>query len=284
MAQTIGNPGTWLANVIGRTGRHVAASTSRLGSEDVAPPQVQTLSMQDIRGALRDGWADFQASRSDVMFLVLLYPVMGLVLMGIGLQMSLVPLLFPLVAGFALLGPVAAVGVYEISRRREAGEDAGMLSALKVVERPSFSAILVLGLYLAMLFLAWMAVAMTLYSVTMGPGAPASIGAFLSQVLGTGAGWTMIVLGCGIGFVFALVVLAVSVVAFPLLLDRKTGLPVAVETSVRVTRQNPQVILAWGALVAGLLVLGSLPFLLGLVLVLPWLGHATWHLYRRAVK
>jgi uncharacterized membrane protein len=107
--------------------------------------------------------------------------------------------------------------------------------------------------------------------------------AFLAQAFGSTEGWTMMLLGSLVGFVFALVALAVSVVSFPLLLDRAVGLPVAVATSLRVTRENPRVILSWGALVAGLLVLGSLPLLLGLVVVLPLLGHATWHLYRRAV-
>lgn len=284
MARTIGNPGSWLFQGLGRAGRHVGKTSARIGSEDgLTPPEVRDLTMEDIRIALRAGWVDFQACRTDVMFLVLLYPVIGLVLLGMGLQREMLPLLFPLVAGFALLGPVAAVGIYEISRRREAGEEVSWLSALGVVERPRFGAILLMGLYLAAVFVAWMAVAAWIYSVTLGPEAPASMGAFIAEALGTGAGWTMILVGCGVGFVFAAVVLAVSVVSFPLLLDRAVGLPVAVTTSLRVTRRNPGVVLAWGAVVATGLVLGSIPLLLGLVIVLPVLGHATWHLYRRAV-
>ncbi|MGP6088546.1 DUF2189 domain-containing protein [Antarctobacter jejuensis] len=284
MAQTIGNPGTWLAGALGLAGRHAAESTQRLGGDEAeAPPQTRTLTTADLRDALSAGWQDFQACRTDVMFIVLLYPVIGLILAVAALNLNLIPLIFPLIAGFALLGPVSAVGVYEISRRREAGEDIGLLSALKVVERPRFASVVVLGIYLATVFCLWMVVAGHLYGATMGPEAPASIGAFLNDALTTGAGLTMIVLGCAIGFVFALAVLATSVVAFPLLLDRRVGLPVAVLTSIRVTRENPRVILTWGAIVAAGLVIGSLPFLLGLVIVLPVLGHATWHLYRRAV-
>lgn len=284
MPQTIGNPGTWLAHAIGLTGRHVADSASRLGgAADEAPPRTRKLTSDDLRDALQAGWEDFKACRTDVMFIVLLYPIIGIGLAVAALNMSLVPLIFPLIAGFALLGPVSAVGVYEISRRRAAGEDIGWLAALKVVERPRFAAIVALGLYLAVIFCLWLVVAGHLYGATLGPDAPTSIGAFIDAALSTAAGWTMIVLGCAIGFAFALAVLATSVVSFPLLLDRRVGLPVAVMTSVRVTRENPQVILTWGLIVAAALVLGSLPFLIGLVIVLPVLGHATWHLYRRAV-
>ncbi len=284
MAKTIGNPGTWLAGALGFAGRHAAESTQRLGGdEDIAPPQTRKLTTDDLRAALSAGWTDFQACRTDVMFIVLLYPVIGLVLALAALNMNLIPLIFPLIAGFALLGPISAVGVYEISRRREAGEEVGLFSALKVVERPRFASIVVLGIYLATVFCLWMVVAGHLYGATLGPDAPTSVGAFLNDALTTGAGLTMIILGCALGFVFALTVLATSVVAFPLLLDRRVGLPVAVLTSIRVTRENPRVILTWGAIVTTGLVIGSLPFLLGLVVVLPVLGHATWHLYRRAV-
>jgi len=115
------------------------------------------------------------------------------------------------------------------------------------------------------------------------PGAPSSIGAFVTAVLTTQAGLAMTVLGCAAGFVFAVVVLAISVVSFPLLLDRNVGVAKAVGMSLRVVRANPVTMAAWGAIVAGALVLGSLPFLIGLAIVLPILGHATWHLYRRLV-
>lgn len=283
MTQTIGNPGTWVAQALGLAGRHAAQSTQRLGGvETLSPPRTRQLTMEDLHAALRAGWADFQACRTDVMFLVLLYPIIGIGLAVSALHMSLIPLIFPLIAGFALLGPVTAVGVYEISRRREQGEEIGWLSALKVVERPRFASIVVMGLYLAVIFCLWMVVAGHVYGATLGPEAPASLGSFLGD-LTTGPGIAMTLIGCAIGGVFALTVLATSVVSFPLLLDRRVGLPVAVLTSVQVTRENPRVILTWGGIVAAGLVLGSIPMLLGLVIVLPVLGHATWHLYRRAV-
>ncbi len=284
MAKTIGNPISWTARSLGAAGDHVTESVSRLGSaDDKELPMVQTLTLQDLRACLRAGYNDFIETRADAVFIILIYPIAGLLMFGFALNMNLVPLLAPLVAGFALIGPVAAVGLYEISRKREQGNPVHWLDAFGVFRSPSFGAILVLGFYLVMLLLIWLMVAQTIHTSIMGPEIPATLGAFAEQVFTTAAGWAMIAVGTAVGFLFALCALAVSVVSFPLLLDRKVGLPVAVVTSFRVLRQNPGVILSWGFIVAALLFLGALPMLLGLIVVMPVLGHATWHLYRRAV-
>ncbi|MFZ5962482.1 DUF2189 domain-containing protein [Thalassococcus sp. BH17M4-6] len=284
MPETIGNPLSWTARLLSRSSSHLAASARELGGDADLKPQVQTLEMRDIRDALAAGWEDFKTSRSDVMFIVLVYPVIGLVLFGLGLRLSMIPLLFPLIAGFAILGPIAAVGLYEISRRLEKGHKPRWSDAFGVIESPGFGAILVLGLYLAALFLVWMLVAAQIYGATLGNAPPESLSSFIAEVTGTGAGWTMVVIGCAVGFVFALAALAISVVSFPMLLDRHVGVPVAVATSVQVLRQNPRVVLAWGAVVTAGLIVGVIPLLLGLIVTLPLLGHATWHFYRRAVR
>jgi uncharacterized membrane protein len=217
------------------------------------------------------------------MFLCIMYPLAGLVLAWLAFDHDLLPLLFPLASGFALVGPVAAVGLYEISRRREQGVDITWADAFGVVRAPAFGAILMLGLLLLAIFLLWLAAAYGIYLVTLGPEPPASIGAFVRDVFTTGAGWALIVVGVAVGFLFALLVLTISVVSFPLLLDRDVGLYAAVATSVRAVATNPVPMAAWGLIVAGGLVLGSLPVLLGLIIVMPVLGHATWHLYRKVV-
>lgn len=284
MAKTIGNPISWAAQNLGATSDHIAESVTNIGSADTHHvPTAQTLTFEDLRASLRAGYEDFLATRADAIFIVLVYPIAGLLMFGFGMHANMVPLLAPLIAGFALIGPVAALGLYEISRKREQGKEVHWLDALGVFRSPSFGAILALGFYLVMLFLVWLMVAHGIYVETLGPQPPESLGQFAAQALTTGAGWTMIIVGSAVGFVFALIALAVSVVSFPLLLDRKVGLPVAVVTSVRVLRQNPAVMLAWGFIVAALLVVGALPLLLGLIVVMPILGHATWHLYRRAV-
>ena len=129
----------------------------------------------------------------------------------------------------------------------------------------------------------WIGVAQALYALTLGPQPPASLSAFTEAVLGTPAGWTMIVAGLGIGFLFALLVLAISVVSLPMLIDRDVGVGTAIGTSVRACLANPVLMAAWGAIVAVALLLGSLPAFIGLIVVLPVLGHATWHLYRALV-
>lgn len=284
MSKTIGNPISWAAHNLGATGDHLGESVTQLGSETTAElPEIRELSMEDIRHAMYAGYDDFLASRADALFIAVVYPLAGLVLFGIGLRMDMVPLLAPLIMGFAILGPVAAVGLYEISRRREQGLKVHWFDAFGVLKSPSFGAILILGFYLAALFITWLLTAQAIYTRTLGPEAPVSLLAFATEVITTPAGWTMMISGIMVGFFFALAALALSIVSFPLLLDRKVGVPVAVVTSVRVLRHNPRVVLTWGAIVAALLVIGSIPLLLGLIFVLPLLGHSTWHLYRRAI-
>jgi uncharacterized membrane protein len=284
MAKTIGNPLTWTARILAGTTQHVTESVERIGGDDAAAPEIMPMTNNDIRVALRQGWEDFKAVRSDVMFIALIYPVVGLLLVGVGFNANLLPLVFPIAAGFALLGPFAAVGLYEVSRRRELGQDVSWLSALSVVRSPNFGAILVLGLYLAAIFMVWIVFAHWIWYLTLGPVQPASLSAFVHDLLNTGAGWAMIVIGLAVGFCFALAVLATSIVSFPLLLDRNIGVPRAVHTSYQVFRKNPKVVATWGLTIAVLLLIGSIPAFIGLVIVLPVLGHGTWHLYRRAVK
>jgi uncharacterized membrane protein len=286
MTETIGNPLSWTTQELGAAGRHIGEFASHVGHgdpTDTEMPRIRKITVHDLRDVLKEGAEDFGACRTDVAFLCVFYPIIGLLLAWIAFDRNLLPLLFPVISGFALIGPVAAVGLYEMSRRREMGEEPGWAHAFEVVGHPAFGAILALGLLLGGVFVVWMLAANGIYYATLGPEAPASIGAFLRDVFTTGAGWAMIVVGCAVGFLFAALVLATSVVSFPLLLDRDVGLPVAVITSMRVAAANPVPIAAWGVIVAAGLLLGSIPVFLGLIVVLPILGHSTWHLYRRTV-
>jgi uncharacterized membrane protein len=253
-------------------------------SASVPLPTVRKIGVADLRDALAKGVDDFWAMpRTNVIFISLIYPVVGLLLARLTFGYDLLPLLFPVAAGFALVGPFAAIWLYELSRRREQGLDVEWQHGLDVFYSRSLPGILALGLLLMTIFVIWVAVAQSIYVANFGYAPPTSLGAFLREVFTTSAGWSLIVVGNAVGFVFAVVALAIGVVSFPLLLDRHVGVSVAMATSVRAVAANPAVMLLWGLIVAALLLIGSLPFLFGLAIVMPILGHATWHLYRKVV-
>jgi uncharacterized membrane protein len=245
---------------------------------------VRKIGLSDLSDALRLGFEDFKAVPSHAIILCVIYPVLGLVLFRMVLGYSVLPLLFPLAAGFTLIGPFAALGLYELSRRRERGEEAAAWHAINVLHTPSLGAMLELGALLLILFVTWIAAANAIYIATFGHAPAASIPDFATRVLTTPEGWSLIIIGCGVGFLFAVVALCVSVVAFPLMLDRHTTAIDAIRTSLRSVKENPIPMAVWGLIVAMLLVIGSLPFFVGLAVVLPVLGHATWHLYRKVVE
>ena len=259
-------------------------SMAQSGPDTAAAPVIRTIGLPDLHRALQRGWEDFKAVPSHAIILCIIYPVLGLMLARAVHGYSVLPLLFPLAAGFALLGPFAALGLYEMSRRRERGEPATAWDALEVVRSPSFGAMLGLGVLLLALFVTWVATAQAIYIAAFGYAGATGISDFAERVLTTPQGWWLIVVGCGVGFLFALVALCISVVSFPLMLDRHAGAGDAMVTSLRAVARNPVPMAAWGLIVAVLLVAGSLPAFLGLAVVIPLLGHATWHLYRETIE
>ena len=259
-------------------------SMAQSGPSATAAPVIRTIGLTELHRALQLGWEDFKAVPSHAIILCIIYPVLGLMLARAVHGYSVLPLLFPLAAGFALLGPFAAIGLYEMSRRRERGEEATAWDALEFVRSPSFGAMLGLGVLLLALFVTWVATAQAIYIAAFGYAGATGLADFAERVLTTPQGWWLSVVGCGVGFLFALVALCVSVVSFPLLLDRHAGVGDAMVTSMRAVARNPVPMAAWGLIVAVLLVVGTLPAFLGLAVVIPLLGHATWHLYRETIE
>jgi len=249
-----------------------------------SPPVVRKIGVPDAVAALKEGFDDFLAMPSHLLFLAIFYVGAGIALTALSTFGGALHLVFPLAAGFALVGPFLAVGLYELSRRRELGLEVRPSDALIVANSPALPSLACLGLALVAIFFVWIAVAQALYVWLYGPTAPTSATAFLGDVLSTHRGWLLIVLGGGIGFLFAAFVLCVSVVSFPLMLDRDVGLVPAVASSLRVSRDNPLAVAAWGAIVAALLILGALPLFIGLAVAMPVLGHGTWRFYRRAIE
>jgi len=246
-------------------------------------PAVRKITTSDLIDALRKGFDDFGAYRTDVIFLGVVYAVAGLVLARLAFGMELLPLIFPLASGFALVGPIAAIGLYEMSSRREEGVEANISNAFDVFRAPALGSILVLGVALVVTFLLWQTAAWEIYRATLGPAEPVSVGAFVHDVLFTGKGHALIFFGVGVGFLFAVFAMSISLVSFPLLIDRDVGLDTAIKTSIAAVRMNPVQTALWGLIVAAGLVIGSIPLFMGLVITIPVLGHATWHLYRKLV-
>jgi uncharacterized membrane protein/nuclear transport factor 2 (NTF2) superfamily protein len=247
-------------------------------------PAVRSIGVRDLRDALAMGLEDFWAMPTHVIFLSLIYPVVGLVLFRAMFGQDLIPLLYPLAAGFPLVGPFAAIGLYELSRRRELGLDTSWKHAFDIVHSPSLQSIVSLGLLLLALVGVWLAVAQAIYEANFGPDEPLKPMDFVQRVLTTPEGYKLIVVGNAVGFFFAVLAFCLSVVSFPLLLDRNVGMATAIATSIRAILRNPVAMILWAVFVAGLLVIGSLPFFLGLAIVVPVLGHSTWHLYRKVIE
>jgi len=245
---------------------------------------IRRISSADLVDSLKRGFDDFWAKPSHVLFIGILYPLIGLFLGNLAIGYDVIPLLFPLFAGLSLVGPFVVIGLYEISRRRELGLDTSWYHAFEVLQSPSRGAILALGLLLLVIYFVWLGCAMTLYQFTIGGRPPDTIAQFVQEVLTTPQGWALIVIGNGIGFVLALAVLVTSVVSFPLILDQHVNAGTAIRTSVEVFLINPGPMIIWGLIVACGLIVGGITLFVGLALIVPILGHATWHLFRKVVQ
>lgn len=255
----------------------------RKEGDQTEPITIRKIEVADLKDALSKGLNDFASCRTDVIFLCLIYPVLGLFLARVAFGYNMLPMIFPLASGFVLLGPIAAMGLYEMSRRREQNKDISWADAFGIIHSPAFGALVILSFLLVFIFLFWMFAAYLIYASTLGPQPPISAAAFLQDVFTTSAGWTMIVVGMTVGFLFAVLVLTISVVSFPLLIDRDVGFYGAIATSIRAVKANPKAMAIWGLVIAAGLAIGSLPLLIGLAVILPIFGHATWHLYRKLI-
>jgi uncharacterized membrane protein len=246
--------------------------------------EIRKIGVADLWQALRQGYDDFTAHPTHIVFICVLYPLFALLLTLFLIGENVAHLAFPVVSGLTLLGPAVAVCLFEMSRHREQGRDMSWRSALDFVHSAHFAPIIALSLVMMVLYVAWLYMAQLLYTGLFGDAPPASVTSFVNELFTTRHGAALIAYGTTIGFMFALAALAISAVAFPLMLDKPVTTVTAITTSIRAIAENSYVMALWGVIVVALLTAGALVLLIGLAVVLPVLGHATWHLYRKLVK
>ncbi len=254
------------------------------GVLETPKPVIHKIGLADLKDVLVKGLADFNAMPTHLVFFAMIYPIVTIVFARTYGGYDLLQYAFPLLAGYTLIGPVVAVGMYELSRRRELGLDCSRMKAFHVLQRHAIRPISMLGLLLMVIYLAWLFTAQAIYVKYFGTVGPVSITEFGFDLFTTDSGLALIVFGSGAGFIFAAVVFTLSVISFPMLLDRDVGLITAIVTSIRAVLANPVIMGVWGFIVAYIMLIAALPFFIGLGIALPVLGHATWHLYRKVVE
>lgn len=252
-----------------------------LPEPSLPPPQVaDDLVLADLGAALKAGWADFVSMPQFGMFFGGFYVLAGLAMGWAAIFASEPTWLIPAMAGFPLVAPFVAVGLYEASRRRETGEPLSWRVVLGALRGHDDDQILSMGVIVFVAFSFWMIVAHAIFAIFM---AESGMGGESVAALLTPAGLAMLTVGGAVGAVMAFAFYAMTVISLPMLVERKVDFLTAIIASFKVVRRNPAVMLGWAAIIAGVLFVAMLPAFLGLMVALPVLGHATWHLYRRAV-
>jgi uncharacterized membrane protein len=260
---------------------HLAVDSSPRAAQ-LADPAVRAVGADDISAALAAGLRDFRAAPTFGLLLGAVYVLGGNLLLWAAAASDLMFLVYPLAAGFALIAPFAAVGLYEASRRIEQGEPVDVASLVGRLPGHARREIAHMALVSVFGLIVWVYAAGFVWALFFGPR-PVALDDVVSMIVSTPRGVAFLMTGNLIGAVIATLIFSISVVSYPLLVDRDRDVVTAMITSIRVVVASPMVMLGWGVFVATMLLVAILPMFLGLLVVLPWLGHASWHLYRRAV-
>lgn len=247
-------------------------------------PVVRAITHEDVRAALSEGLSDFRAAPAYGLFFGAVYAAGGILLVLLTTYTGMGYLAYPLAAGFALIGPFVAVGLYEVSRRRDAGEPLGWRPILGVVFSQSGRELGWMAFVTLFIMIIWLYQVRLLLAIFLGFQSFASLGEFLTVVFTTPEGLMFLFVGNIVGAVLSAALFSLTVVSFPLLLDRDVDFITAMITSVKAVIAAPVPMLGWAAFIVASLVVATVPFFLGLLIVLPALGHATWRLYKRAVE
>jgi len=246
-------------------------------------PMVRSVTVGEIVESLVEGMRDFQSAPVYGLAFGALYALGGIVTVLCVSALGASYLAYPLAAGFALIGPFVAVGLYEVSRRREAGEPLSWSAVIGTIVAQGHRELGWMAFVTVFIFVVWMYQVRLLIALMLGLKSFSTLHEFLLVVTTTPEGWIFLIIGHLLGAVLSLVLFSLTVVSFPLLLDRDIDFVTAMITSVRAVVASPGPMIGWAATVVILMIVACIPAFLGLLVVLPVLGHATWHLYRRIV-
>ena len=249
---------------------------------NVPLPTINSITRDDVRDALKAGLSDFQ--RAPVYGLVMgaAFSVVGIAIALMLFQGEAGYWILPLAAGFPLIGPFAAVGIYEVSRRLEAGEELRWGPILRAGFRQRNSQLPMFAAFAVFVLLVWLVIARVIFAITFGTSSMTNVMTSL-EVFFTVPGILMLILGTIVGAALATLLFSITVVAVPLLLDRDIDFVTAMITSFKATVENRDAMMSWGIAVAVATAVAMLPMFLGMILVFPALGHASWHIYRKAI-
>lgn len=252
------------------------------GTSGRRDPVVRNITASDIAEALAQGLRDFRAAPLWGLAFGAFYALGGLLIVLSATAFGAVYLAYPLAAGFALVGPFVAVGLYEVSRRLESGQAITVSGLWRCMTgRPEIGWMAFVTLFI---FIIWMYQVRLLIALLLGLNASfSSLKEFVSVLLTTSEGMLFLAIGNLVGGILSLVLFSLTVVSFPLLLDRDVDFVTAMITSVRAVVASPVAMIGWAAVIVVVLIASVVPSFLGLVITLPILGHTTWHLYRRIV-
>ncbi len=244
---------------------------------------VRKAQFEDLRIALGQGWADFRSAPKFGLFFGAVFAVGGLLLVWFTFILDLTWMIYPLVIGFALIGPFIATGLYEVSRRLQADKELGWKEVLLVIIDQHRRELGWMAFVTLFVFWVWMYQARTIFVIFFGSKGFATLDGFLTALLTTESGWWFLLVGHAVGAVISLVLYSLTVISCPLLLDRDVDFVTAMLTSVRTVLASPAIMLGWGVFVVLIVLLSAIPAFAGLLIALPILGHATWHLYQRLI-
>lgn len=247
-----------------------------------AVPEINLVDASDLKASLALGWRDFR--RAPVLGLAFsaVYVLGGWLITWAMTAKGQVWWTLPASAGFPILGPFVACGFYEISRRLEAGEPLVASEIIGVIFRQKDRQIPAIAAVIVVYFLFWNFLSHMIFALFLGNATMTNVSSSLAVFLSP-QGLSMLAFGTLVGAGFATLLFCLTVVSLPMLLDREVDFVTAMLTSFALVRENPRIMLSWGALIAICLFLGMLPAFLGLLVVLPLFRHASWHLYRRAI-